>query len=188
MKNKKLIWIIGAIVAVVVAAVVLIICLVGEKENEDAKMENLYQGIGEIVSIKYEYGADSVELIKKKGKWQWKDDKTLEVDQETVEYAVERFENLPVIDFFEGPDGLETYGLKKPTYSITMKDAKGVKKTILIGDSSGEDGMTWYAMEKGEDMVYIVTYDVIDLIDSLDLQRSMAIQQQEMYGALEEEE
>ena len=187
MKKKKMI-IIGAVAAAVILVAVLLICLfVGGNNDKEAEVNNPYQGLGEIVEVEYTYNGDPVELVKKDGKWSWKEDKELSVDQEAIDFAISGIDQFTVIDFIEDVKDKDAYGLKKPSYSITLKDSKGNKKTINIGDSMGEDGMSWYVMEKGDDTVYVVGYEIIDCIDSLDIQRVLSLELQENGGMIPEE-
>lgn len=182
MKNKKLLWFIGAGVLVIVIAAVVICILMGGKRKSDPQEDPLYGGIEEIVYVKYKYSEKEYELVKKGDTWRWKDDKSLEIDQKAVQYAVQAYETFPVIDFFEEVDDLAAYGLEKETYRVMLKDRDGDKKTILIGNCAGDDGTAWYAMEKGDDVVYVVSYEIVEFLDNLEVQRNQAVEKQELYG------
>lgn len=187
MKKKSLI-LIGVGIIVVLAAALLVILILNGSEKKQEVIKNPYQGLGEIVYVKYTYNNGPVELVKKKGKWSWKDDKNLYVDQEGIDYGISGIDEFAIIDFMENVENLDEYGLKDPTYTIELKDVNGKKKTILIGGPTGDDGVTWYVMEKGEKIVYIVGYDIIDCIDSLDIQRSQSERMMETGEGIIEEE
>lgn len=186
--NKKKMVIIGAIVAAVVIVAVVLICIfAGNRKEDEEVVKNPYKGLGEIVEVKYTYNDETAELVKKKDKWSWKDDKDLSVDQEAIDFAISGIDQFLIVDFIEDAKDVDAYGLKKPNYSIALKDSKGKKKVINIGDSSGEDGMTWYVQEKGDSTIYVVGYEIIDCIDSLAIQRSRSIEIQQTGEDITEE-
>jgi hypothetical protein len=187
MKNKK--WlIIGAIAAVVVAAIIVTICLLagGKKETVEGPV-NPYEEMGEVVRIEYKYNSDKKELIKKKGKWTWSDAEELSVDQDAITHLLKEINEYTVIDFFEDVENLKEYGLDEPEYSIVFENKKGKTKTIYVGNATGDDGAYWYMKLKNNDTVYVVGFELVNSIDSFEIQRSQSEQMYEMGETFSEE-
>lgn len=179
MKNKKLIIGIGAAAVVIVAAIIISLCF-GLGDKEEVIKGNVYEEMGEITSITYTDGKEEVTVLKKKGKWIWKHDSKLPLDQDVINFEVERVSEFVTIDMIDEPGSMKEYGLDKPIYSITFKAANGKSRTIHVGNTYGEE--MYYVTTGAKKDVYIVPSDILFLIDSLQIQKSISEDESLMYG------
>ena len=167
--NKKKAIIIGAIGAAVVAVAVIICLIFVFKKDNDDEFTSIMDGIGEIQYVEYTYGKKTYVIKKENGVWMWEHNPNLLVEQEAVESRIQKLSDFITIDKFGKVKDLKEYGLDDPFHTVTFKDSKGNKKIIYIGDNLMDD--SYYATTKNKKDVYVITSDIIQLIDDLDAQR-----------------
>jgi len=174
MKKKGILM--GAIsVAVMLIVAGLIIFLI-RRAGEDTSQ--VFSGLEEIKSLSYSGDMYEGELVKEQGKWHWKHDKSLPVDQETISAEIESIREFLTIEQLEEVDDLGTYGLDNPYCTIKIKTSDGRTKTIYVGDQIGEDA--YYATVNNKKNVYVITNEILMYIDSLDVLRTISEDEAQM--------
>lgn len=169
MKKKKVI--IVGIVSVVAMLVIagLLVFLIGKLGEDNTQV---YSGLDDIKYISYTGEMYEGTLVKEKGKWYWKHDKELPVDQEALAAEIEAISKFMTVEQLEEAESLKEYGLDKPYCTITFKTSGGRTKTIYIGNQLGDDA--YYATVNNKKDVYVVTGEILMYIDSLDVLRTIS--------------
>lgn len=167
MKKKQMIWLAAALVvlAAVYGALSLSNKRVEKKEKAEEEAEIIQVAdLGEIVS--FSYGAPEQETLhfeKKENAWICSDDKDRALEQTYPDGIADAFADLTATRRMEEIDALEDYGLKEPSYTVSLQPKEGKETVFLIGDSTGEE---YYLLVKGEEgVVYTVSSSAVGTLD-----------------------
>lgn len=161
MNKKKGILI--SIAILIVVAIGAIIFFVFRNSNLE------YQDLGKIRSIKYTVGKEEYELVKEEECWYWEDRKDLSVDEDFIETQAKIARKELEIIKEEEKGSFKKYGLDDTEYSLTLKDSKGRKYEIHIGNMVSED--TYFVRIGNEKSIYTASWKIMEVIDSLAAQR-----------------
>lgn len=183
--KKRIIWrkarcnmkkrqgiLIGVIAAIVLVMTGIAFGIFGSGEQKQDSAIRKYKGLEKIEYIKYSNGEEEDVLIKKDGAWIWKEDPELKVDQEYVAAQVSSISNYLKIEKLEENGKLKSFGLKDSEISMTLKDSRGRKITIFLGDMYTED--SYYAQIGNSNNIYVVSGEVMSVIDNLVAQKVVA--------------
>lgn len=183
--KKRIIWrkarcnmkkrqgiLIGVIAAIVLVMTGIAFGIFGSGEQKQDSAIRKYKGLEKIEYIKYSNGEEEDVLIKKDGAWIWKEDPELKVDQEYVAAQVSSISNYLKIEKLEEKGKLKSFGLKDSEISMTLKDSRGRKITIFLGDMYTED--SYYAQIGNSNNIYVVSGEVMSVIDNLVAQKVVA--------------
>lgn len=167
MDKKHMIWLAAALV--VLAAVYGALSLSNKRVEEKEKAEEEAQVIqvadlGEIVSFSYSAPEqETLHFEKKESDWICTDDKKMELEQTYPNGIADAFTDLTATRRMEEIDALEDYGLKEPSYTVSLQPKEGKETVFLIGDSTGDE---YYLRVKGEEgVVYTVSSAPVGTLD-----------------------
>ncbi len=122
------------------------------EETEKLRVTDLKRS--DMGRLSYTDGSTTMTFYKKSGEWHMAGDKTLDVDQDTVEAILDAYCQLSGTRKLSTPDDPENYGLDEPAYTVTLTDKNGEKCELKIGDTVGDgcyltadDGKTVYTAD-----------------------------------------
>lgn len=119
------------------------------EDAEKLKVTDLKKS--DISRLSYTDGNTTMTFYKKSGKWYMAGNKTLDVDQDTVDGILDAYCQLSGTRKLSTPDDPENYGLDKPAYTVTLTDKNGEKCELKIGDATGSG---YYITADGGKTVY----------------------------------
>lgn len=161
-RSRKLIILVGVLVAVSIAAVV---AMHMEERKEEIRTS------GEVV---LEVDPDSVETLSweadsdplsfhRDGTWVYDEDDAFPVDEEKMAEMLGQFQAFRAAFIIENAEDLSQYGLDSPSCTIHMKTADR-EYEILLGDYSSMDSQRY--VSTGDGNVYLAASDPMDVFDA----------------------
>lgn len=186
MRIKKKQGILIGIIAVAVLAVAGIIFLIAGmgQEKQDSQIRK-YRSLGKIEYIKYTIGGEEEVLIKKDNTWKWKSHPELEVDQEYMATQANSISSLLQMYKIEEKGKLKSFGLDDSEINLTVKDNRGKKISISLGDMHTED--LYYAQIGNSKNIYVISSEVMSIIDNLSAQKDVGQEPDREIYKMEEE-
>lgn len=132
------------------------------KEKEQAAEDTVKLADADsLTELKYTNGESTMDFVKEDDTWYYKDDKTVSLDQDTVENLADTVTGLNAERELKNPDNLTDYGLSEPSYTVWYTSG-GETVPIYIGNMTGED---YYATVGDTGKVYTITDDLVYLLE-----------------------
>lgn len=169
-KERRLISILGAILGVLVIALLIVLGIRFRKNRDvpDASSSSAVTA-GESQSgwndLSYSNGSTTLAFHKgEDGNWFWVHDDGFPLDDGTVTTILDTLETMAPQQTLTAPESLETYGLTEPRATITATAAEGTVISMAFGNTT-TDGNSYYALLNGDlTTVYIYPGTLMELM------------------------
>lgn len=162
-KQIKIIIILASILVVLVAGNIIIKKVTkfnSEKSQKESEAESLAAAIkvndyDELSAISF----GDFTFTCTDGTWNYDGDSEFPLDSSIIKKIADEFAGLPASRKISNADSIESYGLKKPAYTVKITSQDGGSQTIYIGNSyDGE----YYVKDAGNDTVYTCSISCMD--------------------------
>lgn len=165
-KQKKQLILLLAILIVAVIAFIVVLKL--PKEDEDTSEQVSYEvtklDADKVTKLSYHNENATVRLVKDGDKWYCEEDKTIEIDADTVSSMINKVASLTSENKIEKVKDNSIYGLDSPSVAIYISDGSD-SYTLLIGDYN-ETTQTYYmCLEADTSTVYTTDSVTVSTFD-----------------------
>lgn len=148
-KQKK--QLIGLLIILIVAVAAFI--LVSKLPDEDTDEEKAVYAVTslnkeDVTKLKFTNGNGTVTLTKNGESWLCEEDRTVDIDEDTVDTMAGKVASLTSENKIENVEDISRYGLDSPSLTILVSDGTDTK-TILVGDYN-ETTYTYYLCLEGD--------------------------------------
>lgn len=137
----------------------------------------------DISSISFEYEGETLNFSKNSdGQWEYADDQAFPLDESFITTIETTLMDLSAERGFENIEGDESYGLSEPSIWLSAETTSGDSFKISIGSLSGS-GSGYYAKVEGDDLIYVVSSDLVSsisysLLDLVELETFPALSEE----------
>ena len=177
-KNKSGNRTLKLIIAVAVLIILLILYFAlsaysdyAEKEKAESEKEQiLFSFNGEDAdSFSYVYGGTDYSFDRNQdGSWVYRDDSSLNLDQNAVDSILYNFTNVAAEQIVaENTDNAADYGLSTPAASFTVFLKDGSSKKLNLGNKNSMMDV-YYAYEDGKGRIFTVAPSVFEMLAPVD--------------------
>lgn len=153
-------------ILVLVLAVLLVLYgglrIYQNRQSDDSDDTITIKDLSSLTSISYNNGED-LSFVKEDGTWYYKNNKNYPIAQDTVDNLASTFQKMEAVRRLGKGDGLDDYGLKNPSYTVTVKDKDGTETSFYIGNAAGEN---YYLTVDDKSTIYTVSSDVVNSLSS----------------------
>lgn len=162
-REKRRISLLLGIIAVLTAANLIVLGL-KSREAKEAESEGAQQEIQGVITQQHAYSALTYSngsstlsfALDEAGKWIWADDPDFPLDDAVVASMVELLTTLKPQQTITEGDTLESYGLDRPSMTLTASGEDGGVLALSFGKTT-TDGNSYYMLMNGaESPVYII--------------------------------
>lgn len=98
------------------------------------------------------------------GKWQWKDDTTLPLDQTLMQQLLDQVSALNTLTPLENPGDITAYDLDGPDRTLEVKNDDGTGLSLQIG-AAAEGGGYYMCRDKDTTKIYVAPDALVQLMD-----------------------
>ena len=172
-RNKKLLYLLGAL-ALLVAAAVVVTRLDFEGESATATdTGTVVFSVSEdaVTGISWTYQADTLTFSRSETVWSYDADAAFPVNTEPLEEMVDTVSEITASKTLEEPEELSQYGLTDPLCTITVT-ADGESHQILLGNETSMGGAIYVSIGDGnvylveESILSVFSYGLYDLVQT----------------------
>lgn len=157
-KNTRTLIILGAVLVICIGAYIgvsLFNSNQAQKTAEETAPVQLYAGGRSApVSISYESAGITLSFVLQEGTWHVAGNKDFPLNQSSLSSLAGAINSLTAVRTIDMSLPLSTYGLDKPSYTVTASDAAGNVLKLLIG---APYDAYHYAMPEGGDKIYTIS-------------------------------
>ena len=175
MKQHKTMITLLAILVVCVGLYYLMGAIAKREASKELEEDILVTNLVELVTLEYTDGETTMSFVKEDGAWYVADDKEFALDSSAVETIENVLVDVMAVRKLEDADELSAYGLEKPTFTITMKDANGKETTLYIGNSADTN---YYATVDDKKVIYTIGSSAPDALE-FDLSTMEVVEEEE---------
>ena len=124
-----------------------------QKEEEASKVMVTDITTEDINAFSYQYNNETLSFVKEDGTWYYEADKSISLDQDTMETLVATAAQLTAEQEIKDYEDLSEYGLETPLNTITLTTGDGTT-TLLIGNKN--DMLSQYYVKTDQsDSIYL---------------------------------
>ncbi len=119
--------------------------------------------VDDVESFSYLSGDDLVTFERDGDDWVFTDDKKLDVDEDRVDDMLKSISSVKtqqVVAEIVDPDKLGSYGLKNPSFPVSLNFEDGTGKTLYLGAENPMTQSTYARVDK--ESVFMVESDLVD--------------------------
>ena len=164
-KQKEQLLLLAGILIVALVAFLLLSRLPDEEETEETpayQVTNLEADL--VTKLVYTNENGTITLLKSGDEWQCEEDKSIDIDEDTVETMVGKVASYSSENKMENVEDVSIYGLDQPSLTILVSDGT-TSYTMLIGDYN-ETTYTYYmCLENDMSTVYTTESVTISVFD-----------------------
>lgn len=164
MKNKKMMRLLGALIALVL--VIGIYAITGAWSEKDAAKETAETEetfdltdltTDDVVKFSFVYSGETQVYVKEDDQWFYEGDRSLDIVESTIEGKLGSVIGTTATNEMTVDETkLADFGLAEPTNTIVLEDADGNETVYEIGDYSSISGL-YYCRLNRSDKVYLVS-------------------------------
>ena len=164
MKNKKMMRLLGALIALVL--VIGIYAITGAWSEKDAAKETAETEetfdltdltTDDVVKFSFVYSGETQVYVKEGDQWFYEGDRSLDIVESTIEGKLGSVIGTTATNEMTVDETkLADFGLAEPTNTIVLEDADGNETVYEIGDYSSISGL-YYCRLNRSDKVYLVS-------------------------------
>lgn len=162
MKKYKSMMILLVVLVVFVGLYFVMQGISKKQAEEESEEDILVTNLGDLVELEYTDGKSTMSFVKEEDAWYVKSDKAFALDSAKVDEITESLVKVTADRKLDGADEPSAYGLEKPAYTITMKDANGKEVILYIGNEV-ETGN--YATTDDKKVIYTIGSTVADALE-----------------------
>lgn len=155
-KQKKQLLLLAGILIVALAAFLIVSKLPDEEETEETvKYQVTDIDENTVTKLVYTNENETITLSKSDDQWQYQEDKTLDIDEDTVESMIGKIAFYESENKLENVEDISLYGLDEPILTVLISD-EDTSFTMLVGDYN-ETTYTYYmCLENDTTTVYTI--------------------------------
>lgn len=155
-KQKKQLLLLAGILIVALAAFLIVSKLPDEEETEETiKYHVTDLDESAVTKLVYTNENETITLAKTDDQWQCQEDKTVDIDEDTVESMIGKIASYSSENKIENVEDISVYGLDEPILTLLISDSS-TSYTLLVGDYN-ETTYTYYmCLENDMTTVYTV--------------------------------
>lgn len=155
-KQKKQLLLLAGILIVALAAFLIVSKLPDEEETEETvKYQVTDIDENTVTKLVYTNENETITLSKSDDQWQYQEDKTLDIDEDTVESMIGKIASYESENKLEDVEDISLYGLDEPILTVLISD-EDTSFTMLVGDYN-ETTYTYYmCLENDTTTVYTI--------------------------------
>lgn len=188
--KKGILWTVLAIAVVIVAVVLTVLLIDGQKDKQIGSQVVFSATIDEISEVKWNYNTEKLSFTNGEEGWYYTADKDFPLDVSLLEERLEELEEIISYNTIQNPRDPASYGLDDPICTIEVT-ANGVTSKVMIGDQSVAGSI--YYLSTGDEKVHMVDgslfeafycglYDLIALEESPNLNNIWGIKVEGYYS------
>lgn len=170
-KEKRIITILSAILAVLFAAVLIVLSIRYRSAQADGAEQPSDIGTdvqtvqSDYVSLTYSNGSAYLAFaLDESGAWYWENEPDFPLDDTNVQAVLSLLHTLKPQQTLDRPEDLSECGLDSPHASLTAATPDGAVLTIAMGNAT-TDGTSYYAdINSDPDHIYIISNDLYQAI------------------------
>lgn len=124
-----------------------------QEEEEASKVTVTDVATEDVNAFSYQYNNETLSFVKEDGTWYYEADKSISLDQDTMETLVATVAQLTAEQEIKDYEDLSEYGLETPLNTITLTTGDGTT-TLLIGNKN--DMLSQYYVKTDQsDSIYL---------------------------------
>lgn len=124
-----------------------------QEEEETSKVTVTDVNTEDVNAFSYQYNNETLSFVKEDGTWYYEADKSISLDQDTMETLVATAAQLTAEQKIKDYEDLSEYGLDTPSNTITLTTGDGTT-TLLIGNKN--DMLSQYYVKTDQsDSIYL---------------------------------
>lgn len=124
-----------------------------QEEEEASKVTVTDVNTEDVNAFSYQYNNETLSFVKEDGTWYYEADKSISLDQDTMETLVATAAQLTAEQEIKDYEDLSEYGLETPLNTITLTTGDGTT-TLLIGNKN--DMLSQYYVKTDQsDSIYL---------------------------------
>ncbi|MBQ9331137.1 MAG: DUF4340 domain-containing protein [Oscillibacter sp.] len=167
-RERRLISILSAILAILMAAVVITLGVRYQRRRAAAERqpqeESFLVGESGYTALRYSNGAATLSFAQEGETWVWSDDADFPLDDSTVTAILDTLSTLKPQQTITDADTLATCGFDDPAATLTAETAQGSELRLVLGKTT-TDGQSYYAqMNRDRTKAYIIDGALYELM------------------------
>lgn len=136
-----------------------------QSAKKDSENTIVVKKLSSLTSISYNNGED-LSFVKENGTWYYTKNKDYPITQSYLKELAAQFQKVEAVRELKDGDSLSDYGLEQPSYTLKVKDKKGIETTYYIGNAAGEN---YYLTLDNKSKIYTVSSNILSSLSySLD--------------------
>lgn len=150
----------------ILAAVLLLACTAcGKKQAPSDTLDSEGLVTASTQEMIYKNSSYTLRFTKnEEGKWQWKDDTTLPLDQTLMQQLLDQVSALNTLTPLENPGDITAYDLDGPDRTLEVKNDDGTGLSLQIG-AAAEGGGYYMCRDKDTTKIYVAPDALVQLMD-----------------------
>lgn len=163
-KQKKQLLFMLLLLALAILTFVGAAVIPEEKEEEAVSYQITNFATNEVTKLEYSFDEIQVKLEKLEDEWWNEEDKSMDIDEETVTGMIAKVASLTSENRIEKVTDVSIYGLANATKKVRISD--GVKSyTLIIGDYNDMTSTYYVCLEEDMSTVYTMSSTKVNAFD-----------------------
>ena len=152
-------------IAILAAALLLACTACGKKQAPPDTLDSEGLVTASTQEMIYKNSSYTLRFTKnEEGKWQWKDDTTLPLDQTLMQQLLDQVSALNTLTPMENPGDITAYDLDGPDRTLEVKNDDGTGLSLQIG-AAAEGGGYYMCRDKDTTKIYVAPDALVQLMD-----------------------
>lgn len=152
-------------IAILAAALLLACTACGKKQAPSDTLDSKGLVTASTQEMIYKNSSYTLRFTKnEEGKWQWKDDTTLPLDQTLMQQLLDQVSALNTLTPLENPGDITAYDLDGPDRTLEVKNDDGTGLSLQIG-AAAEGGGYYMCRDEDTTKIYVAPDALVQLMD-----------------------
>lgn len=152
-------------IAILAAALLLACTACGKKQAPSDTLDSEGLVTASTQEMIYKNSSYTLRFTKnEEGKWQWKDDTTLPLDQTLMQQLLDQVSALNTLTPLENPGDITAYDLDGPDRTLEIKNDDGTGLSLQIG-AAAEGGGYYMCRDEDTTKIYVAPDALVQLMD-----------------------
>lgn len=164
-KQKKQLLLMLFLLIVAVAAFLGISAIPEEEEEQSVTYQIIDMPVEDVTKLTYSFDDVQVKLVKSGIEWQSEEDKSIDLDETTIESMLSKVAALTSANRIENVEDASQYGLTEATKTVLISDGM-TTYTLVVGDYNDMTSTYYVCLEDDMSTVYTANSTTVNAFNT----------------------